>query len=301
MTTSWSIHTSLLTSITFPMPWEEIRSAWQLARTGPHPPSEETIRDTTAHRAATSPLSATASPTHTPVPAESSPAGTSLLSRDRLSIPGNRLSALLKPFSTSSSQSSQSSQVTVPAQCTRSPSEEIAGASTKVPSPLPDHTYPPSTVQLHSSHGGESGAIKYSWNVPVPSWLRNQSRRLFSMGTGADEAQSEVPGVYTSISPSSSEHNELGFSILDGVESGTADPVAVEKFRTTFALDEKETLIAGMSFPMNTMLSLSLWSCTEFPGYLFRVLPVFGKVDISTNYFCFRSSHPLTKTRVSTQ
>lgn len=90
----------------------------------------------------------------------------------------------------------------------------------------------------------------------MPSWLRNQSRRLFAMSAGADEGQSEVLGVYTSISPSSSEHNELGFSILDGVESGTADPVAVEKFRTTFALDEKETLIAGVSFPMNTVLSV---------------------------------------------
>ena len=228
---------------------EEILSAWQGARTSPHPPSE-TIRDTTSHRAATAPPSATASSAHTPVPTEGSPASTS----PRLSNPGNRLSALLRPFSTSSSsQSSQSSQVTVPAQCTRS-SSEIPGANIKVPSPPPDHTYPPSNAQ-QPFHGGESGGIKYSWNVPVPSWLRDQSRRLFAMGAGADEGQSEVPGIYTSISPSSSEHNELGFSILDGVESGTADPVAIEKFRTTFALDEKETLIAGMSFPTNTMLS----------------------------------------------
>jgi len=231
---------------------EEIRSAWRVALNNPYPPSEETIRDTTSHRAATIPPSAAASPAHTPVSTESSPAGTSLPSRERLSTPGNRLSAFLKPFSTSSSQSSQ---VTVPAQCTRSPSEESAGTSNKVPSLPPDHTYPPSTAQ-QPSHGGDSGGIKYSWNVPVPSWLRNQSRRLFTMGAGADEGHSEVLGIYTSISPSSSEHNELGFSILDGVESGTADPIAVEKFRTTFALDEKETLIAGMSFPMNAILSL---------------------------------------------
>lgn len=237
---------------------EDIRSAWQLALTRPHHPSEETIRDTTAHRAATLPASATASPAQIPVTAESSPASISLLSRDRLSTPGSRLSALLKPFSSSSSQSSHSShssQVTVPTQCTRSSSEEVTGASTKVRSPPPDHTYPPSIVH-HTSHSSDSGGIKYSWSVPVPSWLRNQSRRLFTMGTGADEGQAEVPGVYTSISPASSEQNELGFSILDGVESGTADPVAVEKFRTTFALDEKETLIAGMSFPTGTMLSL---------------------------------------------
>lgn len=237
---------------------EDIRSAWQLARASPHLPSEETIRDTTAHRAATVGPSATASPTQLPVTADS-PASISFLSRDRLSSPGNRLSALLKPFSSSSSQSSHSShsshssQVTVATQCTRSLSEEVAGANTKVRSPPSDHTYPPSIVH-HPSQGSDSGGIKYSWSVPVPSWLRNQSRRLFAMGSGADEGQSEVPGVYSPISPSSSEHNELGFSILDGVESGTADPVAVEKFRTTFALDEKETLIAGMSFQYTACL-----------------------------------------------
>jgi sterol 3beta-glucosyltransferase len=230
---------------------EEIHSAWQLARTRPHLPSEETIHDTTAHRAAAVPLSATDSPSQTPTRVESYPTSTSLLSRDRFSLHGNRLSALLKPFS---SNSSQSSQVTVPTQHTPSPSAEIADANTKVPSPL-DHTYPPSILHP-SAHYSESGGIKYSWSVPVPSWLRNQSRRLFATSGGADEEQSEVPGVYTSLSPSSSEHNELGFSILDGVESGTADPVAVEKFRTTFALDEKETLIAGMSFPPNQMLGL---------------------------------------------
>ncbi|KAG8803230.1 Sterol 3-beta-glucosyltransferase [Serendipita sp. 398] len=39
-------------------------------------------------------------------------------------------------------------------------------------------------------------------------------------------------------------------------------------------------------------------SNAKIPGYLFRVLPVFGRVNISSNYFCFRSSQPLTKTRM---
>jgi sterol 3beta-glucosyltransferase len=38
---------------------------------------------------------------------------------------------------------------------------------------------------------------------------------------------------------------------------------------------------------------------TDFPGYLFRVLPVFGRLYISRNYLCFKSSGTLTsKTRV---
>jgi hypothetical protein len=38
---------------------------------------------------------------------------------------------------------------------------------------------------------------------------------------------------------------------------------------------------------------------TDFPGYLFRVLPVFGRLYISRDYLCFKSSGTLTsKTRV---
>jgi len=36
----------------------------------------------------------------------------------------------------------------------------------------------------------------------------------------------------------------------------------------------------------------------DFPGYLYRVLPVSGRFFVSTNYFCFRSSQLLYKTRV---
>lgn len=37
----------------------------------------------------------------------------------------------------------------------------------------------------------------------------------------------------------------------------------------------------------------------DFSGSLYRVLPVHGRFFISTNYFCFRSSALLYKTRVS--
>ena len=36
----------------------------------------------------------------------------------------------------------------------------------------------------------------------------------------------------------------------------------------------------------------------DFPGYLYRVLPVSGRFFVSTNYFCFRSSQLLYKTKV---
>lgn len=39
----------------------------------------------------------------------------------------------------------------------------------------------------------------------------------------------------------------------------------------------------------------------DFQGYLFRLLPTYGKLYISSNFFCFKSSGPLaTRTRVRT-
>lgn len=36
----------------------------------------------------------------------------------------------------------------------------------------------------------------------------------------------------------------------------------------------------------------------EFPAYLFRGLPIYGKIIVSTTFLCFKSSGPLAKTRV---
>jgi alpha-L-fucosidase len=44
---------------------------------------------------------------------------------------------------------------------------------------------------------------------------------------------------------SSGDPSDFGFSIVDGFDASALDPVTVDKFRAAFALDEKETLIAG--------------------------------------------------------
>ncbi|WWC86113.1 uncharacterized protein L201_000984 [Kwoniella dendrophila CBS 6074] len=71
------------------------------------------------------------------------------------------------------------------------------------------------------------------------------------------------------------------YSMMEASETGQKeDDETAEKFRSVFALSEKEELI------------------DHFPGYLFRVLPVSGRFFISTNYFCFRSSQLLYKTKM---
>jgi hypothetical protein len=45
------------------------------------------------------------------------------------------------------------------------------------------------------------------------------------------------------------------------------------------------------------VLLLSIF--VDFTGYIFRLLPVPGRLYVSTNYFCFKSTGPLSsKTRV---
>ncbi|KAJ7770865.1 glycosyltransferase family 1 protein [Mycena maculata] len=165
--------------------------------------------------------------------------------------------------------------------------------NTITPTNLPEHTYPPSTSfnrddpdhpLIRESSSGSA------WNVGVPSWLRG-SRRVF--GGSSESASvptaspSRVREVYSSTLTSpppgsrASGLGDLAFSVLQTPDLAV-DPDMAEKFHNVFAYDEKETLLG------------------YFPGYIFRLLPVPGRLYISTNYFCFKSTGPLTaKTRMT--
>ncbi|KAJ3570870.1 hypothetical protein NP233_g4123 [Leucocoprinus birnbaumii] len=152
-----------------------------------------------------------------------------------------------------------------------------------------DHTYPPST-STQSIVPDQLSFRSSSWGVGVPSWLKTRSRYLTSAISppSSPSADAGVKEMYSSTmvaSPGSASKSggwgDLAFSILE-TPNATVDPEMTEKFRTVFAYDEKETLLG------------------YFPGYIFRLLPVFGRLYISTNQFCFKSSGPLTaRTRMT--
>ncbi|PPR00259.1 hypothetical protein CVT24_005007 [Panaeolus cyanescens] len=154
----------------------------------------------------------------------------------------------------------------------------------------PEHTYPPSpsnsSTNPDSFYFYRDNSSASSWGVGVPSWLK--SKRVFSALTtdSATSIQSQpVKEVYSSNSTFSqtgrSGQMDMAFSILETPDM-LPDQETAEKFRTSFAYDEKEKLLG------------------YFPGYIYRLLPVFGKLYISTNYFCFKSSGPLAaRTRMT--
>ncbi|KXN81119.1 Sterol 3-beta-glucosyltransferase [Leucoagaricus sp. SymC.cos] len=173
-------------------------------------------------------------------------------------------------------------------QATTTPQQQQQQAPT-----APDHTYPPSTSR-QSVVPDLPSFRSSSWGVGVPSWLK--TRRYFGSAISPPQspsANAAVKEVYSPQLASSSSGpvsktsgggsgwGDMAFSILE-TPNVPVDADMTEKFRAAFAYDEKETLLG------------------YFPGYIFRLLPVFGRLYISTNYFCFKSSGPLTaRTRMT--
>ena len=176
---------------------------------------------------------------------------------------------------------------------------------------LTDHTYPPSTSvgDLDSSAKSTSSA---PWNVGVPSWLKvsrgrgilpaSDASMLSSLPTSTNA--SGIREVYSAPSAgksatrqsSGSTQTDLGYSVLETPEA-IVDLESTEKFRAAFAFDEREILLGCMC--IHTRSCFVLEYSVDFSGYIFRLLPVPGRLYVSTNYFCFKSSGPLTaKTRV---
>lgn len=163
-----------------------------------------------------------------------------------------------------------------------------------IPSSTPalvrDHTYPPTTPSIESNTSSPIRILPSGvpWNMSVPSWLRSARKAAGSSvsttGIGPTPTSSQSLGsvreVYSAPRRSSSDQPlgtaaELGYSVLETAEA-VVDPETTEKFRAAFAFDDREVLLG------------------HFSGYLFRVLPLYGRLYVSSNYFCFKSSGPLT-------
>ena len=138
------------------------------------------------------------------------------------------------------------------------PSTVPTSATGLSPAPV-DHTYPPANSLSASIESPTTHSRDSSWGVHVSSWLRMPSRRLLSnfsssssrpsiehsasVPAGTAGGVSEVLTTHPSLLGPSRSSGEYGFfSILEAPES-TVDVEMEEKFRTSFAFDEKEKLL----------------------------------------------------------
>ncbi|KAK4051283.1 Sterol 3-beta-glucosyltransferase [Microbotryomycetes sp. JL221] len=93
---------------------------------------------------------------------------------------------------------------------------------------------------------------------------RDEKAKVNDMSRSVWDDQESVPGQETG----ENEHEEDDFDKVN------------DKFRKHFGLTDKESVVA------------------YFPGYLFRGLPIYGKIYISTTFLCFKSGGFLSKTKM---
>nr|GAT43674.1 UDP-glucose:sterol glycosyltransferase [Mycena chlorophos] len=252
---------------------DQIRDAVRTHRTQPERASPQLLMDTTVSR----------SVPHIPDRVQSLP-NVDQPQGNHSKIPSSfSISSFLWPFSDSGSRMPVSGSPPEHEPFThisRRPNSTSFVPVTGSPDGSPSLQTPtPTQSAEHTESGGST------W-MGVPSWLRG-TKRVFGGSSGSELAvpspNSRVREVYSMPSQPSrgSGLGDMAFSVLETPDTAI-DPEMTEKFRNVFAYDEKETLLG------------------YFPGYIFRLLPVPGRLYISTNFFCFKSTGPLTaKTRMT--
>ncbi|KAJ6501660.1 glycosyltransferase family 1 protein [Mycena vitilis] len=283
---------------------DQIRDAVRAHRIQPERSSPQLVMDTTVARPAPAPAPGLPDRVQSLPNPEHSKAPTSSFSISSFLRPFQETISLARPSASTLSPTPESEGFThisrrpdsssfIPTTSSPMSDSEHTTPHPRTPT-APEHTYPPSPSVYRNDpdHPLISESSGSAWSVGVPSWLRGP-RRVFGGGSdAAAESSPVVPSascvreVYSGTTlplPGSraSGLGDLAFSVLQS-PNVPIDPEMTEKFRTVFAYDEKETLLG------------------YFPGYIFRLLPVPGRLYISTNYFCFKSTGPLTaKTRMT--
>ncbi|KAI5475372.1 hypothetical protein MNV49_001476 [Pseudohyphozyma bogoriensis] len=162
-----------------------------------------------------------------------------------------------------------------------------------------EHTYPPEPSSSGPPAEFTRDPATTSWAVPsmssiastslsvVPEWLKGPPRKLLHVAASpvlpvTKQIGRRISEVVSKSSVAAEEGKRQGQVLTEEAkleksqmdmdeddEKGEAE--VTEKFRKNFGLTEKESVVA------------------VFHAYLFRGIPNYGKVYISTSFFCFRS------------
>ena len=149
-------------------------------------------------------------------------------------------------------------------------------SSTRVRKARPSQSHSP-TLQ----HLVKAGGYPLQKAAGLAGFLRTRSKRMSSILASESMGYVEkVSGMWTGGRKHYSEGEAIAPGGLDDPDDEVGEAGHGDRFRAHFALPESERLQA-----------------TYF-GYLHRVLPLYGKVYISNQSFCFRSLLPGTRTKM---
>ncbi|KAH8921875.1 glycosyltransferase family 1 protein [Atractiella rhizophila] len=148
-----------------------------------------------------------------------------------------------------------------------------------------DHTYPPATpphantMQSSSTHSSGS-----SWVPNVKGWMPRGliGRKVTqTVSSPTSPPRSKTAPVATPQGPGALEASYAFLEREDeGEEKEEEGRILRERFKTYFALPDRDTAIS------------------QWPAYLFRGLPIIGKMYLSTLSLCFRSTSILASTKM---
>lgn len=197
------------------------------------------------------------------------------------------------------------------------PKTAAAASGWAIPSLLP--SLPAVPEWLKGTRKGLFTAPAAAVTAPV----RKAGRKIVEVVTLASETAPPLEQVEKRDDPSATSLPEDlgGCSFLSGHNSTTGSVVGEEgdedeleekanaKLRMSFGLTEKEQVIARefsllVSREVVRVAELGFfffWSWPEFTAYLFRGLPIYGRIYVSTTFLCFRSlgiAGTLSKTKV---
>ncbi|GAA5905363.1 hypothetical protein JCM6882_003138 [Rhodosporidiobolus microsporus] len=189
---------------------------------------------------------------------------------------------------TSSGETTSTIPAPAPSSASASAPAPAVAVTEHTPTPTPAHTYPPQPSSTPGNNapdasGGRSRASSTLSRILSPassaaSTVSHSGRKILEVvthrgsrsGNGAGGAKREGQVVGGLISEEPEDIREEGEEEGEGEEG--EEEKKVREMRRTFGLGEKEELVE------------------HFPAYLYRGLPIYGHVYITTSYFCFKSA-----------
>lgn len=226
---------------------EQIRDLLAISRLDPQTGRPKPLKDTTSRHSSTHHSSEIARAT----------SDTSLKS-------GFRLPSLLKTLSSrderemlphvSSTSDSALNEKDFPSRRSQEVASPDSFHASSLSSSTFDHTYPPSPSPPLQDSFHLSDSQSHSWSVSVPTWLKGSSLKIFtgSSTRTSTDTSGGVSEVYTKLLPDTTEHrgDEHEFDLVEPASSTKygIDIQMEEKFRRTFAVDDKDELLGCNSY-----------------------------------------------------